>query len=75
MKAAKPQNGHADLMSPAQVCKEYPIFTPASLADRRWRGDGPEYIKTSPGRSGRVFYRRSAIEQWLNDRTVRGAAA
>lgn len=65
-----------DLLSPKQVCAEYPIFpTPAALADRRWRGDGPDYIKTSTARSGRVFYRRSAIEQWLNDRTVTPAQA
>ncbi|MEU2895240.1 DNA-binding protein [Streptomyces sp. NPDC006967] len=60
-----------DLLSPKQVCAEYPIFpTPAALADRRWRGDGPDYIKTSAARCGRVFYRRSAIEQWLSDRTI-----
>lgn len=66
---------HDDLLSPAQVCAEYPIFTTGVLADWRWRGDGPEYIKTSPGRAGRVFYRRSAIERWLDSRTVRTGAA
>ncbi|MDW4904687.1 DNA-binding protein [Streptomyces sp. ADMS] len=63
------------LLSPSQVCAEYPLFkTPAALADRRWRGDGPDYIKTSTARSGRVFYRRSAIERWLDERTVTPAA-
>ncbi|MGW3134394.1 helix-turn-helix transcriptional regulator [Streptomyces sp. NPDC001139] len=65
-------------LSPAQVCAEYPMFvSPAALADRRWRGDGPTYVKTTPARSGRVYYQRSAIEQWLKDRTVSsgGAAA
>ncbi len=43
---------------------------PAALAERRWRGDGPDYVKTTQSRSGRVFYKRSAIEKWLEDRTV-----
>lgn len=61
----------SELLAPRQVCEEYPIFgTPAALATRRWRGEGPDYIKTSPGRTGRVVYRRSAIEKWLNERTV-----
>lgn len=68
-----------DFLSSAQVCEQYPLFrTPASLAELRWRGEGPDYIKTAPGRAGRVFYRRSAIEKWLSDRTVTvngGAAA
>ncbi|MET8169293.1 DNA-binding protein [Streptomyces sp. NPDC005329] len=65
-------------LSPVQVCDAYPMFvSPAALADRRWRGDGPDYVKTAPARSGRVYYRRSAIERWLNDRTIScgGAAA
>lgn len=65
-------------LSPAQVCAEYPMFvSPAALADRRWRGDGPDYMKTTASRSGRVYYHRSAIEKWLNERTVTsgGAAA
>ncbi|WP_079053017.1 DNA-binding protein [Streptomyces phaeochromogenes] len=60
-----------DFLPPKQVITEYPIFgTVGSLAERRWRGDGPEYVKTSDGRAGRVFYRRSAIEKWLDERTV-----
>lgn len=64
------------LLSPKQVCSEYPIFgSTQSLAERRWRNDGPDYIKTSEGRAGRVFYRRSSIEKWLDARTVSGGAA
>lgn len=59
------------VLTPAQVCEEYPIFgSPAQLANRRWRGDGPDYIKTAPGRAGKVFYRRSAIERWLDEHTI-----
>lgn len=58
-------------LSPPQVCAEYPMFkSPGALAERRWRGDGPAYMKTAPSRSGRVFYRRSSIEKWLTERTV-----
>jgi len=61
-------------LSPPEVCAEYSIFgSPAALAERRWRGDGPAYLKTTKSRSGRVFYRRSAIEQWLEERTVEAA--
>lgn len=61
-----------DLLPPAQVCEEYTAFSSTqALADLRWRGEGPDYIKTAPGRAGRVFYRRSAIERWLDEHTVR----
>lgn len=65
-----------ELLSPKQVISEYPIFgSTQSLAERRWRSDGPDYIKTSEGRAGRVFYRRSSIEKWLDERTVSGGQA
>lgn len=63
------------LMTPRQVEAEYGLPV-QQLANWRWAGAGPNYIKTTPARSGRVKYRRSAIEQWLNEQTVstRGAA-
>ncbi|WP_097867441.1 DNA-binding protein [Streptomyces sp. rh34] len=65
-----------DVLSSTEVCKQYPLFrNPQALAELRWRGTGPDYIKTAPGRAGRVFYRRSAIEKWLDERTVSGGAA
>lgn len=61
-----------DVLTPTQVCEQYPIFsTTQALADLRWRGEGPDYIKTAPGRAGRVFYRRSAVERWLDEHTVK----
>jgi hypothetical protein len=61
-----------DLLAPAQVCEQYPVFSNVqALADLRYRSEGPDYIKTAPGRAGRVFYRRSAIERWLDEHTVR----
>ncbi|MEU8524838.1 helix-turn-helix domain-containing protein [Streptomyces sp. NPDC048629] len=58
-----------ELLTPADVEERYP-FTQHTLANWRWSGLGPAYIKTSPARSGRVLYRRSAIEAWLTAQTV-----
>lgn len=65
-----------ELMSPRQVHAEYG-FPPQTLANWRWTGHGPDYIKTSPAKTGRIKYRRSAIEAWLQAQTVQagGAAA
>lgn len=65
-----------ELLSPKEVHAEYG-FSPQTLANWRWTGTGPDYIKCSPGRGGRIKYRRSAMEQWLQAQTVRtgGTAA
>lgn len=36
-----------------------------TLANHRCQGIGIPYTKLSPGRTGRVRYRRSDVEQWL----------
>lgn len=60
-----------EFLSPQQVASEYPLLgTVSALAERRWRGDGPAYIKTGKGRAGRVFYRRTVIEDFLTECTV-----
>ncbi|MFE5629926.1 DNA-binding protein [Streptomyces sp. NPDC056543] len=60
-----------EFLTPKQVADEYPMLGgPSALAERRWRGEGPIYIKTGKGRAGRVFYRRSAIEDFIRDCTV-----
>lgn len=65
-----------ELLSPKEVHADYG-FSPQTLANWRWTGTGPDYIKTSPGRGGRIKYRRSTIEGWLSAQTVKtgGAAA
>lgn len=65
-----------ELLTPPQVESEYRLPR-QTLANWRWSGMGPAYIKTSPARSGRVVYRRSAIEAWLEAQTVQtgGTAA
>jgi predicted DNA-binding transcriptional regulator AlpA len=64
------------LLTPRQVHAEYG-FTPQTLANWRWMGMGPDFIKQTPGKGGRIKYRRSAIEQWLEAQTVQmgGTAA
>ncbi|MET9362195.1 DNA-binding protein [Streptomyces sp. NPDC006632] len=64
------------LLTPRQVEAEYG-FQVRTLAQWRWMSVGPNYIKQSPGRGGRIKYKRSAIEAWLNAQTVEtgGAAA
>ncbi|MCU1670612.1 MAG: hypothetical protein JWP40_3539 [Blastococcus sp.] len=43
-------------------------LSPQTLAHMRSRGDGPPYTKLSPGRGGRIRYRRQAVLQWLAER-------
>ncbi|MFG2299424.1 helix-turn-helix transcriptional regulator [Actinacidiphila glaucinigra] len=57
------------LLTPRDVQTEYG-FKPATLAQWRWMGTGPDYIKISPGKGGRIKYKRSAIEAWLTAQTV-----
>lgn len=46
----------------------------STLKDKRWRGTGPAFIKLSPGRGGRIRYRRRDVEQWLDVQTVSTAS-
>lgn len=65
-----------ELLTPKQVHADYG-FSPQTLANWRWADMGPEYIKQTPGRGGRIKYKRSVIEAWLDAQTVKtgGAAA
>lgn len=56
-----------DLLSPSQVHSEYGFATASTLANWRWLHQGPDYIKTSQSRAGRIRYRRSVIEAWLKE--------
>ncbi len=56
------------LLTPKQVQAEYG-FSPGTLANWRWAGIGPAFIKT-PGVSGRIKYKRSVFDAWLDAHTV-----
>ncbi|GAA2387008.1 hypothetical protein GCM10010420_07420 [Streptomyces glaucosporus] len=58
-----------ELLTPKQVHADYG-FSPQTLANWRWMGMGPDYIKTTPSKAGRIKYRRSSIERWLKAQTV-----
>ena len=55
------------LQTPEEVSAQLKL-QPSSLKDMRWRGTGPEYIKLSPGRGGRIRYKKSSVDRWLRDR-------
>lgn len=57
------------VLTPDEVAAEYGIAA-QTLANWRWMGKGPKFVKTSPGRGGRVKYRRTEIERWLDRQTV-----
>ncbi|MEU3835566.1 helix-turn-helix transcriptional regulator [Streptomyces microflavus] len=39
----------------------------STLKDKRWRGTGPSYRKLSPGKGGRIRYRRGDVLAWLEN--------
>lgn len=61
-----------ELLTPKQVQKEFGIPVQA-LANWRWAGNGPSYVKSSPSRSGRIFYSRATVARWLKENTVQAA--
>lgn len=64
----------AERLTPAQA-GELVGVSPQTLANWRWLGMGPAYIKLTPGRGGRIRYPRAAVEAWLNERTTAAGAA
>jgi hypothetical protein len=45
-----------------------------TLSDRRWKKTGPPYRKLSPGKGGRIRYRRADVLAWLAGSERAGAA-
>lgn len=54
-----------DPLMTTDEASEYLNATPAHLAQMRHRGTGPVFIKFS---AKKVLYRRSVVDQWLEDR-------
>jgi predicted DNA-binding transcriptional regulator AlpA len=59
----------SNLVTPHVAAEELGIAE-QTLANWRWQGTGPKFVKTSPGKGGKVLYRRRDIEAWLDRRTV-----
>ena len=53
----------SDLATPAEIAEALHT-TPASLAQMRYRGDGPKFVRV--GRR-RVLYRWVDVEQYINE--------
>lgn len=47
----------------------YLRLAPQTLRNWRTQGGGPRAIKTQKGRPGRILYRRSELDRWLDERT------
>lgn len=62
------------LLSPQDVCDIVPGMTVPGLAQLRFLGTGPKFIKPTPRK---VVYRLSDVEAWLeaNERTSTRASA
>jgi predicted site-specific integrase-resolvase len=61
------------MLTPAQVAAEYGVAV-RTLANWRYLGIGPKFVKLTQGRSGRVRYPRSAVAAWLAARGEGDAA-
>ncbi|MFF9687296.1 helix-turn-helix domain-containing protein [Streptomyces sp. NPDC014623] len=64
----------SEKLTPAQAGQLMGV-SPQTLANWRWQGIGPAYIKLTPGRGGRIRYNRAAVEAWMCSRTVETGAA
>lgn len=62
-----------ELLTPVEAAHVTKLSV-STLKDKRWKGTGPRYIKLSPGRGGRIRYRREDVQQWLNGRSFGSAA-
>lgn len=61
-------------LSPKQVTELLGV-TEQTLANWRHRGNGPEYVKLSPGRQGAIRYSRKTVDAWLESRTLTSTSA
>lgn len=58
-----------DLLTPSEVARDYRV-SENTLANWRWAGKGPRFIKAG----AKVLYRRSDLEAWLESSTTNPAA-
>jgi len=43
------------------------LVRPATMAQWRWRGKGPAFVKLADGPAGKVRYLRSEVERYMAD--------
>ena len=54
----------------ADEAAEFIGYSRATLDSWRVRKKGPPYLKPSPGKGGRVHYKRSALIEWMDSHQV-----
>lgn len=59
-----------DLLFPPRDVAEYRHTSEVALAQERWRGVGPRYLKLGK----RVFYRAGDLKAWLDANTIEPGA-
>jgi hypothetical protein len=61
-------------LDPTQVCELIPGMTRSHLAQLRFHGTGPSYMRPTPKK---IVYRESTVRAWLEstERTQTGDAA
>ncbi len=59
-------------LTPREVCEIVPGMSPSLLAQLRFMGEGPKFIKPTPRK---VIYRLSEIESWLSSKEKTGTRA
>lgn len=64
----------AKYLTPDQVCELVPGMTRGNLAQLRFKGEGPKFLKPTPRT---VVYRESDVIDWVeaSERTRTGVAA
>lgn len=54
------------LLAPKDAHSIYgPPFTPSWLERKRREGGGPPFLKTGTGRTAKIYYRVSDVEEWI----------
>ncbi|KAF2778583.1 helix-turn-helix domain-containing protein [Streptomyces sp. OM5714] len=61
------------MLTPAQVAAEYGVAV-RTLANWRYLGIGPKFVKLTQGRSGRVRYSRADVDAWISQQKGQAAA-
>jgi hypothetical protein len=60
-------------LTPAEAA-ELAKLSVRTLSDKRWKKTGPPYRKLSPGKGGRIRYRRGDVLAWLSGDQTASAA-
>lgn len=58
-------------LTPTQTA-ELTGYAVKTLSEWRYKGIGPKYVKTSPGRSGRIRYPEATVMAWMQAREQGG---